>query len=384
MKILHYLRRVRLAEGGVVRSVIDMCSGLAERGNEVRLLTFDDTDAPKRWSDPDFAVQVIRIDPPRIPGGLFTPAGFRPLAESIAWADILHLHALWNAGNIQIARATRKQGKQYVSSLHGMLDDWALSIKGPKKRLFLRLWARRYLTNAAIVLCSSEVEREESSKWIPKAKMGVLPLVVDLTDYETLPGPQPAREAFPQVFSGPPVVLYLGRLFMGKGIETLIEATALLKSRGVDLRLALAGGGEPAYEASLRDLVERRGVGDRVQFLGLVFGRTKISVYEAADLFCLISEHENFGLVIPEAMACGCPVLLGPGVQIHREVCDSGGGRVVQPTPEAVADGVAAILQSRDEREEMGRRAREWVFDALGTDRVVARYEAVYRSILGS
>lgn len=382
MRILQYIRRIRMAEGGIVRSVVDMCSGLAAHGHQVRLITYDDADAPERWSDPESRVRAVQIDPPTLPGELFTRAGFRPIAELVDWADVIHLHAIWTPSNIQIASAARKRGKPYIASLHGMLDDWALSIKGAKKRLFLRLWSRRYLYNAAVVLCTSEVERDQSRKWIPRAKIEVLPLVVDLTDYETLLGPLPAREAFPTLFGGPPVVLYLGRLFMGKGIEALIEATALLKNRGVDMRLALAGGGDPSYESGLRDLAERRDVNDRVDFLGLVFGRTKISLYDAADLFCLISEHENFGLVIPEAMACSCPVLLGPGVQIHREVVDSGGGRVAEPTPEAVADAIADILGGEADREAMGRRAREWVFDTLGTSRVVRRYEEIYRAAM--
>ena len=57
---------------------------------------------------------------------------------------------------------------------------------------------------------------------------------------------------------------------------------------------------------------------DRVIFLGLIKGQQKISLYQAADVFVLPTRHENFGLVLAEAMACGTPVVTTRGAPRSR------------------------------------------------------------------
>ena len=51
MKILHYLPRIRLIEGGVVRAVLDLCTLLARAGHQVTLAVCDDADAPVEWAE---------------------------------------------------------------------------------------------------------------------------------------------------------------------------------------------------------------------------------------------------------------------------------------------------------------------------------------------
>jgi glycosyltransferase involved in cell wall biosynthesis len=58
----------------------------------------------------------------------------------------------------------------------------------------------------------------------------------------------------------------------------------------------------------------------------MLSGAAKWGAYRSAEAFCLPSHQENFGLVVAEALACGCPVLITDQVNIWREVVDGGAG----------------------------------------------------------
>lgn len=378
MNIVHYLPTIRLAEGGVVRAVLDICSLLARRGHRITLACWDPVDAPPAWSaDQARSPRVVTIDRPGRFGLLAKPALAR-LDPLIAEADVVHLHTPWDPANLQIARLARRRGKPYILSVHGMLDDWSMAQKGLKKRIFLALFARRLLNGAAAVHCTAEAERTQASKCFNGSRAKVVPLVFDLSDFRTLPGPYAARTAFPITSCDDGKLLFLSRLHPKKGAEVFLRAGALLQNRGVHVQLLLAGTGEKEYTAGLKRLSEELGVGERTHFLGLVVGSAKVSLFQAADVFILPTSQENFGFVFPEALACRTPVVTTRGVDIWPELEASGGAVIANRTPEAIADAAEGLLKDPARRREMGERGRDWVLSALDNDRVSERFEAMY------
>jgi glycosyltransferase involved in cell wall biosynthesis len=113
-------------------------------------------------------------------------------------------------------------------------------------------------------------------------------------------------------------VLSMARLIPGKGIELVIDAARYLP----EMRLNIAGEGPllPVLQAS----VERYDLSNRVRFLGWLNEDEKIQAFEQADLFCLPSRYDSFGVVFIESMACNVPVIAcnwGPvGDVVTRDV----------------------------------------------------------------
>lgn len=378
MRIVHYLKRISLAEGGVVRAVLDLAGALATAGHEVTLLTYDAADAPAGWDGSGGTVRVVTIPAPSVPGGLLGARARAMAREAIASSDCLHLHAVWTTSNAQLAAIARRLGRPYVVSVHGMLDDWSMSQRRAKKTMYLRLFGRRVLEEARVVHCTASFERDQAVKWFPRGRAVVIPLVFDLSPFSAAPGPGPARERFPQLASGSGTLLFLSRLHEKKRPELVLRALRLLLDRGLDVRAFLAGTGEREYERSLRELARELGLEDRAHFLGLVVGPEKVSLYEAADVFVLPTSQENFGFVLPEALASGTPAITTKGVDIWPELVESGGAVIVEPEPEPIANAAQELLADGARREEMGRRGRAWVFDHLDGARVVGEYERMY------
>lgn len=362
MRIVHYIARLRLAEGGVVRALIDLAGAQADAGHEVALLTRDPADAPEAWRTAGPSVEIIPN--PRAARGR--------IARRLTDADILHLHTPWELANLSLARAARRAGTPYVLTLHGMLDDWAIRQKWMKKRLYLTLFGRRLLRGAAFIHCTAQGEREQSEPRLPHRRVRVIPLLCDLRELACAGSHDGAKP------DSAPRVLFFGRVVPGKGVETLLDAMPHVLQRVPDAALTIAGPVDDAYRASLQRRAQERGVDERVEFAGLVLGDAKRDLLRAADVAVSLSDHENFGFTLIEALACSTPVVTTQGVATWRDLESSGGAAIVSAAPSAAAQAIADLLTDRDKAQAMGRAGREHVLQWLDPERVLAEYITMY------
>jgi glycosyltransferase involved in cell wall biosynthesis len=157
--------------------------------------------------------------------------------------------------------------------------------------------------------------------------------------------------------TGPVVFGTAGRLSKAKGIETLIEAAALIPRDEADIRFRIAGSGWEPFQ----ELAGRRGVADLFEFIGWTDNMD--GFLDSLDVFCLPSEKEAFGLVLIEAMARGLPVI---------STMTNGGRDIVQVdetgwlVPIADAGALAASLHKvASDRAEIARRGKAAYSDVM-------------------
>ena len=380
MKIVHYTPAIRLEKGGIVRAVLDLATLLAEHGHRVTLATSDVTDVPGNWSG-DGCPSVMPWPTPSLAGRLFGPRQLHHIEVQLQAFDVLHLHAVWLPTNVQLALVARRLGLPYVISVHGTLDDWSMTQRAWKKRPFLKAGGQAMLEGAGAIHCTAQGELDQASRWFPDGRGWVAPLPMDLGPFADPVGPESARAAFPLLDADGPSVLFLSRLHYKKNIEALLRACALLRDRGQPCNLLVAGAGDLEYEASLRALTAELDLEDRTAFLGMVVDTVKVSLFEAADLFVLPTQQENFGFVLFEALAAGTPLVTTRGTDTWPEIEASGGGVIADPDPQALADALAGLLTDPDRLARMGRDGRDWVFAELGGQRVLERYDEMYAKV---
>lgn len=100
------------------------------------------------------------------------------------------------------------------------------------------------------------------------------------------------------------IILSVSRLVDGKGVDKTIKALTYLPQ---NFQLNIAGIGP--QENELKELVKTLNLSDRVKFLGWVSYDEKIRIYKNADIFCLPSKLDSFGMVYLEAMLVNLPVV---------------------------------------------------------------------------
>jgi glycosyltransferase involved in cell wall biosynthesis len=158
-----------------------------------------------------------------------------------------------------------------------------------------------------------------------------------------------------------PVVLSVARQYRRKDTRTLFEAFARVRERPPAALLRIVGGG-PELPA-LRARAAALGLEGTVAFLGEVADAEAVRrEYLAADLFCLPSLQEGFGIVFLEAMAAALPIVATRAAAIPEVVPEGEVGLLVPPRdPEALAAAMDRLLGDAELRRRLGEAGRRRV-----------------------
>lgn len=168
-------------------------------------------------------------------------------------------------------------------------------------------------------------------------------------------------ERFPQ--GQAPVIGYVGRLIEPKGLRTL--AAALGRVRDLEWRMVLVGTGE--FQAEFEQLLTNEGVRERISFAGYVPHDETPRWLASMDVLVLPSEtqanwEEQFGRVIPEAMACGAAVVGSDSGEIPHLIRQSEGGLIfTQRDPAAMAVLLRQLISGPKLRRQLAVNGRQWV-----------------------
>ncbi|NBB81151.1 MAG: glycosyltransferase [Verrucomicrobia bacterium] len=157
------------------------------------------------------------------------------------------------------------------------------------------------------------------------------------------------------------VFVAVGRLVPCKGLSELFRGWKRLEEAGVDdCRLVLIGGGP--LDKDLRYEAQSLGL-RRVFFEGHVDYDAIAQYYASADVFVMPTLEDNWSLVVPEAMACGLPVLCSRYNGCFPELIEPGGnGWVFDPLDETdTFEALTRCVEYRDKLASMGARSREIV-----------------------
>jgi glycosyltransferase involved in cell wall biosynthesis len=149
-------------------------------------------------------------------------------------------------------------------------------------------------------------------------------------------------------------ILSVCRFYPRKRLDVLLRAAALMRDRIPQLEIRIVGNG-PEYKRLRRICGDLR-LESVVQWLGDVDMDTLAAEYNGADVFCLPSSQEGFGIVFLEAMAAGKPIVAARASAVPEVVCD---GLLIEPeNPEAFADAFFRLFRDPDLRHSLGSSGR--------------------------
>lgn len=255
----------------------------------------------------------------------------------------------------------RVPGARRVASIKGVIADerrfengWTRFAMGIAARL-----ERANVRHADVVLTTSAyaATRIAEEYGLERSHIGIVPEPIALARWNAaLDAASRATRA------GEAVILCVAHLYPRKNVAELVRAMAFLKTPS-RLRVVGTGPEAPALEALVRAL----GLGDRVAILGHVPFETLAAEYRSADVFCLPSLQEGFGIVFLEAMAAGLPIVACRAAAVPEVVPDGECGILVPPDEiHGLASALDRLASDVSERARLGEAGR----------RRVTRYDA--------
>lgn len=385
MRLLHVVASYHPAAryGGTIVSVHGLAAALAVRGHEVHVYTTSvdgelDSDVPHN--------QPVVIDGVNV--WYFRSRNFRRLYRSpdlrahlvrtVAGFDVVHTHAVFLWPLWAAARAAERAGVPYLVSPRGMLERELIRRKSPiLKALWIALIERRNLERASAIHVTSAREADEL------AALGFkLPPVVTIPNGVGAGPPSgpdgPVSDHLSATIARGPYVLFLGRVSWKKGLDRLVRSMPYMSGA---LRVLVAGNDDEGLRASLEADAAQRGVAERLVFTGPVAGADKQALLAGAQVLVLPSYSENFGNVVLEAMAAGCPVIVTPEVGAAPIVEASGAGWVVDGAPSTLGARISELATNLKLRTGMSVLAREAARDYTW-DFVAGQMERAYHGLL--
>ena len=220
---------------------------------------------------------------------------------------------------------------------------------------------------ADILVAATEAEKSQLIEFYgaDANKIVIVPPGVDLKRFELIPRVVARRRL--ELPFGQRLILFVGRIEPLKGVDTLLQATSLLRAQHPEamenVQVAIIGGNPDSPDEALTALQKMHaelGLQDTVQFLGAKDQSLLPTYYAAADMVIMPSHYESFGMVALEAMAMGTPVIASQVGGLAHLVENNETGFLVPPRcTGALAERILQILSDRALRRCLSLNARE-------------------------
>ena len=217
-----------------------------------------------------------------------------------------------------------------------------------------------------IVAVSEALKSQLVEEGCPAERIAVIPMGTDLRGLFVPDGSLRSRAE----------ILFVGRLVPGKGVDVLLNALPAIMNNQPDATLMVVGNGPKRDK--LVELAQKLGVGQRVSFVGPVAHALLAKHYRRATLLVMPSREEGFGLVMVEALGCGCPVAASDLPAIRDLLSEGAGGRLFRTGDvEGLAMAVVELLKDDALRNALAERGRQRVLSRYDWHAIANRYASL-------
>ncbi len=230
--------------------------------------------------------------------------------------------------------------------------------------------------NASAILFTTQAAGRRvsfSDRW--KAPVHYLPHGIDSDLF---------RPAAPETHGGQDesrtAILFYANISERKGVMDMLQAFELIAPKFPRAELWIAGEGEQLNSA--KTFASGLYARNQIRFLGRQTREEAVYLMQQADLFCLASHGEPYGMTVVEAMSCGLPVIVTDAGGARYLADDEGGLRVPVRSPSAMAQALKRLLVNPQLRKQMGIHNRKRVLLSFAWDKVIDHLEEIYAVLL--
>ncbi|MGG6269232.1 glycosyltransferase [Leptolyngbya sp. AN03gr2] len=386
MKILIVIPAVGLVYGGTSKVVFDLAQALGDRTLQIDVVTTDangltNLEVPLCTWQQETSYRIQYFPRWRLSEYKFSYPLTAWLFQHLRDYDLVHTVSLFTYP-VAIAHWLCQLYKiPYIASPHGMLDPWALSYKGWKKKIYYTLIERPILCKASIIQMLSQTEADGIRSLSLPTPVKIIPNGIHRQDFTTLPDPDLFYQRFPHL-RDKTLILFLGRIDPKKGLDLLAPAFAQIHAQFPNTHLVVAGPDNINFLPTAQSYFEQAGVLEAVTFTGMLTGTLKYAALAAVDLYVAPSYSEGFSLSVLEGMASGLPCVFTTGCNFP-EAAIAQVAEVVEIDADAIAQAMKTLLSDSEARQQMGKRAQYFIFNHYTWQSISEQLIEIYCKISG-
>lgn len=284
--------------------------------------------------------------------------------------DVIHVHGYHTLLSVEMIYLVKKIDPNIpiVFSPHfGILSHNTLAGKY-LFGIYNNIMGKKNINLADKIIAASEFEAKNIIELlnVPESKLTIIPHGVDKIDV--------VKE---QDSDGIIHLLYVGYLLKLKGVQYIINTLyELVYQKNINVCLTVVGDGP--YKKRLKKKAENYNVDKYIKWEGFVSSsKTKklLNYYKDADIVLLLSQSENYGIVVSESLASGTPVIVSKTTALKEFLGETGCyGVDYPPKPTKVVDQILNICRNNIKVGPLSDKIRTW-------DKVTKDYELIYRKL---
>jgi len=377
---------------GISDSLVEQASELSRLGHQIDFFV-------PCYGEKDFAVShlpykeieigknvsihrlfALPFPAPTKQGRMILPTFLRWIALQKKHPDIIHTHLFFGAG-FEGLLASFFLHKPLIGTSHTPLTEFLKY--SPIKAKFLNNFALRfvswYYNRCDFVTAPSQSILDEMKQYGFYKPSRVISNPIDLNHF--FPAKEDEQANLKKEFGLDSfVVLYTGRLAQEKKIDDIIRAIAILKEKIPGLCLVITGHGD--VEDSLRTLAQELNIVEKVKFFGTVSNTDHAHIYQASDIFAIMSTAETQSLSMMKAMATGIPPIGANARGLAEYIHDNSNGYLIDPGDyQALAEKILFLYEHPEERKRLGEGGIATVKQFSRT-KIAKEWETLYTNVI--
>lgn len=387
MRILFVIPAIGDVYGGPSKTVIDLAQALSRQEVTIDIVTTNangssSLDIPlQQWlSKPGYRIQYFPYL--SLWDYKWSTSFANWLFRHVRDYDVVHSNAIFSLPNVPAHWACQRYGIPYVMTPHGMLEPWALSYKGWKKKLYYSLLERPALNRASAIQTLASAESNHIQDLYLKPRMVVIPNGIHRENFLSLPDPNFFYQNFPHT-RGKDILLFLGRIDPKKGLDLLAPAFAQVRSQFPNTHLVIAGPDNIGFLPTAQSYFTKANCSEDTTFTGMLSGNLKLAALAAASIYVSPSYSEGFSVSVLEGMASGLPCVITTGCNFP-EAAQAEAAYIVETEVLAITKALKSCLHNPEAARAIGKRARQFVFQHYSWENIGQQMLDLYKEILSS
>jgi glycosyltransferase involved in cell wall biosynthesis len=367
--------------GGPARIIYDHAGVAIERGHEVTILS-PMSPGDRLYPAPDGVtlVPVLRTPPLSRVFREYSAPLYTWLKAHIHEFDIVHCHGIWHFGSL--APFLLDKNVRKVVTIHGLLDKWAIRHHYWKKKLLSIVLQKRLLNRADLIQINNTDEEGDLLRYLGHRhpNVAIIPNGIPMAEFDVLPpkGQFRAKHGIP---ADGPLILFMSRLNIKKGLDLLLPAFRDYVAQHPDTRLVLAGP-DDGYLATTEAFIRDNQLEKSITLVGMITGEDKKAALTDADVFVLPSYSEGFSMAVLEAMAAGTPAIVSDRVGFGEVIRETGAACLTDLTPEGVTASLERVLNDDAYRAQIRQTGQTLVRERYDIHVVADQLLAQYQRLL--